>query len=131
MATPYVTMVCSRCKQETDDFAPHKTLGRQAYCRPCQRAYNAERREVRLAYDRQRQYGISPEAQRVLWESQNGRCAGCRGELAFADAHLDHDHATGRVRGFLCQPCNLTLGFSQESIPRLIALADYVREQTI
>lgn len=29
--------------------------------------------------------------------------------------HLDHDHDTGKIREFLCQPCNLRLGWYERN----------------
>ncbi len=40
-------------------------------------------------------------------ESQGGVCAICRAAPA---VHVDHDHATGTVRGMLCFPCNAAIG---------------------
>jgi hypothetical protein len=40
--------------------------------------------------------------------------------------HVDHDHATGRVRGVLCLGCNTALGLVRESPERLRALARYL-----
>jgi len=42
-----------------------------------------------------------------LLAEQGGLCAICREAPA---AHVDHDHATGRVRGLLCFNCNGALG---------------------
>lgn len=55
---------------------------------------------------------MSAEAYAELYNRQGGRCAIC-GKLAHEARkgvkHLsvDHDHATGRVRGLLCLRCNL------------------------
>lgn len=39
---------------------------------------------------------------------------------------LDHDHTTGKFRGFLCQGCNLALGHLQDDVRRLQQLIDYL-----
>lgn len=41
---------------------------------------------------------------------------------------LDHDHITGEPRGFLCHKCNSTLGFVDDSIPRLVAMIQYLEK---
>ena len=42
-----------------------------------------------------------------LLRSQDGLCAICRSAPA---VHVDHDHATGTIRGMLCFPCNAAIG---------------------
>jgi len=41
---------------------------------------------------------------------------------------VDHDHVTGKVRGFLCRACNLSLGTAQESPELLRRMASYLEE---
>lgn len=63
----------------------------------------------------------------VMYASSKGVCDACgrppRGNKAL---HLDHDHATGNVRGFLCNHCNVSIGMAGESSQLLRLLADYV-----
>ena len=40
----------------------------------------------------------------------------------------DHDHATGKFRGWLCTQCNSALGLLQDSPDRIAALLSYLRE---
>lgn len=44
-----------------------------------------------------------------------------------ANLRFDHDHATGDMRGVLCNRCNTLLGFAQDDAVRLRALADYLQ----
>lgn len=56
-------------------------------------------------------YGITPEEYDELLARQDGRCAMCREECATGKRlAVDHDHATGAVRGLLCHACNRALG---------------------
>src|SRR5262245_34143031 len=53
--------------------------------------------------------GLSRAEKRArLYQLQGGRCAIC-GEHA-ESLHVDHDHATGLMRGLLCQTCNVREG---------------------
>jgi hypothetical protein len=77
----------------------HDTLvhGRnnQGACRECMRGYNRK--------DSRRRRGIvAPTA-----DARIGPCEICARP---AKLYLDHDHATGQVRGWLCNGCNLKLG---------------------
>jgi hypothetical protein len=62
-----------------------------------------------------------------MLDAQGGGCAIC-GRLPRSDIalHVDHDHATGRIRGILCWPCNNLLGDVQDDPKRLYAAADYL-----
>jgi hypothetical protein len=53
-------------------------------------------------------YELSPEQYNNLLTSQGGKCAICRGPLT--RLHIDHNHATKKVRGILCHNCNVGIG---------------------
>lgn len=40
--------------------------------------------------------------------------------------HVDHDHATGAIRGVLCSACNHTLGMAKDSEEVLLGLVEYL-----
>lgn len=63
-------------------------------------------------------HGVRLEGRQKLFDAQNGKCAICERELAGPmerKVHVDHDHATGKVRGLLCHHCNVALGNFQDS----------------
>jgi hypothetical protein len=63
-----------------------------------------------------RKYGITSADFDAILKRQRAACAICRcGEVARGRdgkkrLKVDHDHATGRVRGLLCNACNTALG---------------------
>jgi hypothetical protein len=100
------------------------------------RAYQAEyrnrperKRAMRDLYYR-RTYGISAEEADVILDAQNGRCAICckPAPERLASMHLDHDHRTGEIRGFLCVDCNHGLGKLGDSPDRLLRALIYLRQ---
>jgi hypothetical protein len=61
------------------------------------------------------------------YKQQNGCCGCCKNKFT-RQPHLDHDHRTGKVRGLLCNNCNVALGHAMDSIERLEALKAYLME---
>lgn len=83
----------------------------------------------RRAIARKRVYGLSRDDFREMWNLQAGRCAICFERLVddgSRQAHVDHDHKTGLVRGILCVDCNVGLGRFKDNAEALRRAADYV-----
>ena len=75
-----------------------------------------------------RRYGITLEQYEAMLESQNGKCAICKGDcLTGRNLAVDHDHETGKVRGLLCSKCNQGLG-QLNNIELLQRAIDYLKE---
>jgi len=139
---------CHTCKtmKSRDEFTKRTTAfdGLEPQCKPCRgvyrKAYYAKTREKSIAYsrswvranrDKQRayglasrlkQYGLSQEDYEALRSRNDGACDICGDE----GDRIDHCHATGVVRGWLCHNCNVTLGHSGDRSDRLRQAADYL-----
>lgn len=80
--------------------------------------HHRERRKAVAARNHARRvanaYGLA-DYDRLL-EAQGGRCAICqRANGATKRLAVDHDHATGEVRGALCSPCNRMIGHLRDN----------------
>lgn len=66
---------------------------------------------------RLRSYGITIEQYNSMWSSQNYCCAICGVNEVKSTKHwhLDHCHSTSKVRGILCQNCNVMLGYARDN----------------
>lgn len=74
-------------------------------------------------------YGLTIEEFESMVKAQNNKCAICgSSNWGKQSPSIDHDHSTGKVRGLLCNRCNRTLGFVEESIPLLIKMAKYLKK---
>jgi hypothetical protein len=63
-------------------------------------------------------YGLDGAQYRELVREQGNTCALCDRPFVaeVLQSVIDHDHITGRVRGLLCQGCNLRLGFFERAL---------------
>jgi Recombination endonuclease VII len=78
-------------------------------------------------------YGIGIAEYKALYAAQGGRCAICdahQSELTYR-LGVDHDHATGAVRGLLCVPCNQGIGHLKDSVELLRKALAYLSRPLI
>jgi len=76
-----------------------------------------------------REFGVSFSFIENLKNKQKNCCAICKMELnTKIKAHIDHNHATGKVRGILCQKCNQGLGLFNDSIDVLKSALKYLQK---
>lgn len=110
---PNEGLICARCEVEKPDDAfgvsRRSRTGRHSYCRQCMAGYDRMQRGVR---------------REDAWRrpTQEDTCAVCGAQ----DVVLDHDHVTGRARGWLCDSCNQGLGAFGDDPSRLRKAATYL-----
>ncbi len=80
-------------------------------------------------------YGITGDQYNELLIAQDGLCRIC-GKQETKIRHgrtvalaVDHCHATGRVRGLLCNKCNRAIGWLGDDPALLIRAAEYLSEE--
>jgi hypothetical protein len=137
---------CGATKALTEFYVNPKS-GPIACCKPCaveratrqaaqldpelrrQRSRESARRNPvsrRANHDRWK-YGVLWGFRQALWSSQNGQCAICSCAIEVLGGHIDHDHATGRIRGMLCRDCNNGLGAFKDSVDNLAIAVEYLK----
>lgn len=103
--------------------------GVDPYCKPCFNAIKQQNKSkihgsVRN-YHLRRRYGITVNDFDRMLAEQGGVCAICREAPA---QHVDHDHATLRVRGLLCFNCNGALGQFRDRADLMLRAVHYLRQ---
>ena len=81
------------------------------------------------AEGRAKRYGLTTEGLEALEEAAGYCCQICgvrEQDAPKARLHVDHDHATGKVRGLLCQQCNHGLGNFQDRVALLNRASEYL-----
>lgn len=151
---------CSKCKEikGVEDFylSKQKKDGYDYWCKLCKlknnRIHNSipEIAKLKREYRRKhhlknrdkdlhscrvnaikRKYNITHEEYLSILKSQNNKCHICGDPITPGrNCHLDHDHNTGKIRGFLCQRCNKGLGHFQDNSELLLSAYNYLTKGT-
>ncbi len=132
---------CNGCQVDRDASEYHPS--RPDKCKPClaaaQRAYRKKRpkgywQHKDKRYSLKKKYGLTLEQYEQMVSDQGGKCAIClqdpNEQYEFEShqlLHVDHCHATGRVRALLCNGCNRALGFINDNHETAIRLASYIK----
>lgn len=104
--------------------APHPGPRCVSHHRALVKARKAANHEKRV----QETYGLEAGEYAQLYEFQGALCALCRRATgASRRLSVDHDHATGNVRGLLCRPCNSLLGHARDRTGFFLRCILYLR----
>jgi hypothetical protein len=105
-----------------------RSRGDPTLCHPCYLEQVTIPKTKARAWERgiAKRFGISAETYRAILLAQGGRCAICRGQSVRGPLAVDHDHATGQIRGLLCTLCNRGLGAFRDDPAFLQAAASYL-----
>ena len=87
-----------------------------------------------------KKYRISQDDYLVMLEKQNYSCGICDKKLVekkdkigrnLVSLKVDHDHKTNKVRGLLCNECNLGLGHFKDSVSNLKKAILYIDDKAL
>ena len=129
------TAICKTCKMELpmEDFYPvtSEKLYRRKECKKCNNANQRKRYKPELRKNQHLKtlYGITLDEYNSILESQDKKCSICNTSTPNGknnSFHLDHDHATNKIRGILCHSCNLMIGQAKDDVTILKSAIDYL-----
>ena len=111
-----------------------KGLCSPCYQKQCNKPWRDANRRRLANHARASKHGLKLPELEAIWATQAGKCANPRCTATFPLEHpdnrnglqIDHDHATGKVRGLLCKPCNTALGHMHDDLDRLRGLIEYL-----
>lgn len=89
------------CKNCGNEYIVSGSL--QKFCKDC---FNDT-----TFYYRFRKFGVSRKIWNEMLEKQNNKCGICEENEPTV---VDHDHLTNKVRGLLCNACNIALGTAEK-----------------
>ena len=91
----------------------------------------SRRKECKACYsikNRIRKHGVSEDDYKSLLALQEGACGICHKVPEDSVLSVDHDHQTGKIRGLLCNNCNVAIGLLNDSLDNLRNAYDYLEK---
>ena len=113
---------CPDCKKEWAQDNPEKIKAAWKKHRKQNPEYNKE-------YKLRTRFGMSLDDFNNILSRQNYSCAICKSKTPKRKNSgwiVDHCHTTGKVRGILCHPCNVAIGFLEDSVEILDNAKEYL-----
>ena len=124
---------CRVClvEKSLNDFPKNYTYknGVATICKMCSAIDIKSRRDTSPHIYKASKFKTSPEYMQELLKIT--KCEICGDTAPPHRKHLavDHNHITGKIRGMLCDPCNLALGKFKDSVIILEKAISYLKER--
>jgi hypothetical protein len=88
--------------------------------------------ELRLEQYLRQVFNMTLDDYNALLSSQNNVCAICEQPCSTGQRlSVDHDHATGKIRGLLCRKCNSALGHFDDRLELLTRAVKYMESSDV
>lgn len=124
----YAKGLCRDCYRNS----PHMQQRRREYYQANKDAWREHTRKARERRTKQvKAYGVSRAQMDRMLAEQRGLCALCGAPPKRKQLALDHCHRTGKVRAFLCHPCNGALGLLKDDPSLCDRAATYLRHHSV
>ena len=133
--------LCKTCGavKPIDFFVKSKTCksGYRGVCKECFNSYyrtrRVEKHELVRGYEKKFHqkrrlkyyYNLSVEEYNNMLASQDSLCSICKTQTKLV---VDHCHTTGKVRGLLCNRCNMGLGHFKDTVALLKHAEEYLKK---
>lgn len=117
--------LCRKCDETRHISQFHKNRaakdGLSAMCKKCAGRYGRIRRRIDLPT----KYGITANQYDQMLDERGPRCPICG--TVNDNPRIDHCHKTGKVRGLICNRCNIGLGLFLDNPRALLRAAVYLK----
>ena len=113
-----MTKECTRChisKPLSDYYVGVRNNKQYLYarCKTCCRDINKEQQSNGRNWELKNKYGISLEEYNKQCSARFNVCDICDKQVK--TLHVDHNHETNKIRGYLCGSCNRGIGLLKDS----------------
>ncbi len=116
----WVTFPTERLARQWARSAEHQKNGdADGVCKTCGGSGH-----IPLTFPKYKRWPESFVKQPIEFKTKPSRCQIC---LKVARVAWDHDHVTGKFRGWICTKCNTMLGMSGDSVNTLLSAAEYLQ----
>lgn len=102
--------MCAQCGAPIPIERSSMALFCSVKCKKIERRISGQSGEISRRHYFSRQYGLTPSQVDEMAEAGCAICGTLKWTGRHKGPHVDHDHATGAVRGILCHECNTALG---------------------
>lgn len=124
--------ICAQCGEPFMSKRRYSAeSGRNIYCsRKCKeaaRSASGRAAESGRKHYYKTRYGLTLEEVKAIRAAGCAICGAKEGGGRHGQLHIDHCHKTGKIRGALCDACNLGLGKFRDDPGLLLKAAEYLR----
>ena len=120
--------LCKRCYQ--DNYYDENKKKVNAYNKRWKKKNPKKVKKSKRKVYLKSKYNITLKQYKKLLKMQNYKCAikKCKNKYSVGyNLKVDHDHKTNKIRGLLCNNCNLRLGHFQDNYKLLQSACEYLK----